>query len=158
MRGRGRKVSILFPFFFFFILSFSFSFAWNEEYVVIDTAERFFKALQEGQYSTVWSLLTPKSKNIIIKRVYKGLKEEGFEVTKEEVEKDFEEEGDLFLSYWEGFRREFNPSLVLEKAQWELKEMKKGRRAIILLKYKGTVPLKLYFRNGRWLVGFEESF
>ena len=144
---------------FFLLLSlFCLCTAIDEEFVVVDTAERFFKALRDGEYSVAWGLLTPKSKEIIINRVHSSLKKEGIKAEKEEIRRDFEGGGPLFKAYWKGFCEEFRPGLVLDRCRWELKEVKSRDKAVILLRCRATRPLKLFFLEGKWLVGFEESF
>lgn len=141
----------------FFLLSPSVT-AIDEEFVVVDTAEQFFEALRDGQYRVAWGLLTPKSQRIIVERVHRGLKKEGISLEREDVWRDFAEGGPLFIAYWRGFSKEFKPELVLEHCRWELKDLKSKDKATILLKCKATRPLKLFFLQGEWRVGFEESF
>lgn len=130
----------------------------DDEYMVVETAERFFNALHEGRYGEAWDLLTPKSQEIIVERVYKALQKAGISLSQEEVRRDFEARGDLFHAYWREFTKAFKPELVLEQCRWEIKGIKRKKEANLLLNCKVARPLKLFHLEGGWRVAFEESF
>lgn len=116
--------------------------------------------MKEKNFTKIWSILSEKSKGIIIDDVYKGTGKAGTSYTKESIDKDFAAGGPLSVSYWTNYIENFNPDLVLEESKWEMGKIEKSRTEIIIQYRKSGKPalLKMFKEDGAWKVGLEETF
>ncbi|MBA4390247.1 MAG: hypothetical protein C0399_04840 [Syntrophus sp. (in: bacteria)] len=132
----------------------------NETDTILFTAESFFKTMKEGNYPKTWSILSEKSKSIIIDDVYKATGKAGASYTKEAIDKDFAIGGVLSVSYWTKYIENFDPDLVLEQSKWEMGKIERNRTEIIIHHKKAGKPaiLKMFREGGVWKVGLEETF
>ncbi len=128
--------------------------------LVLDSAERFFVSLRDGEYETAWDLLSEKSHETIIDDVHASARKINGEIKKEVVFRDFEMMGLMFTNYWNAFRSAFDANLILRESRWEKGFIKKNRAEIILAykKSDGPTRLKLYREGGIWKVGLVETF
>jgi len=133
----------------------------EKEDAVLNNADECFKAMQNEDFTKVWSLLSSKSKSQIIDSVYKGLLKANITAyTKKDIEQDFSVGGSISKSFWSGYLKNFSPKMVLDESVWEKVEFD-GDKAKIVIKYKkATVPfdLKMYKENNEWKVGLIETF
>jgi hypothetical protein len=125
----------------------------------LDSAESLFRMMKAKNYEKIWSLLTQKSKDVIIDDVYKA---EGTRagVTKKGIASDFNDGGPLSRSYWNSFFDNFNPDTVLAQSRWDIGKFEKDRGEIVI-KYKkseGPSILQMYKEHGSWKVGLVETF
>ena len=132
----------------------------SETDTILFTAESCFKSMKEKNFPKIWSILSGKSKGIIIDDVYKGTGKAGIGYTKESIDKDFAGGGPLSVSYWTNYIENFNPDLVLEESKWEMGKIEKSRTEIIIQYRKSGKPalLKMFKEDGAWKVGLEETF
>jgi hypothetical protein len=132
----------------------------NETDTILFTAESCFKNMKEGNYPKIWSILSEKSKGIIIDDVHKATGKAGASYTKETIDKDFAGGGVLSVSYWTKYIDIFDPDLVLEQSKWEVGKIEKNRTEIIIQYKKSGKPalLKVFKEDGVWKVGLEETF
>jgi hypothetical protein len=132
----------------------------NEIDKVHFSAESLFNALKTKNYLKMWTLLSVKSKNIIVDDVRKAEEKINRQYTKEDINKDFAEGSQLARLYWNSYLDNVNPDWVLEESTWEIGKIEKDR-AEILIRYKksaGPAMLKMFKEEGRWVVGLEETF
>lgn len=127
------------------------------EAIILDSAEKFFLSLKEGNYRMAWGLLSEKSHKTIIEDVYNAEKKINPEIKKEEVIQDFENSGKMFDIYWRNYLKNFDPDLALKKSVWKMGEVKSDK-AVIILYIEGDAELKMYKEDGKWRVGLVESF
>jgi hypothetical protein len=132
----------------------------NETDTILFAAESCFKSMKEGNYPKIWSILSEKSKSIIIDDVDKAIGKAGASYTKEYIDNDFARGGLLSLSYWTKYVENFNPDLALEESKWEMGKIEKNRAEIIIQHKKSRKPatLKMFKEDGAWKVGLEETF
>ena len=128
------------------------------ETLILDSAEKFFISLKQGNLKTAWELLSEKSHKMIIDDVYTASKEAGIEIKKEDIIKDFNSNGAIFNNYWKAFLNNFNPDIVLKDRIWELEEIKLDYAVILLKKDEVVTELQMYNENSQWKVGFVETF
>ena len=128
--------------------------------LVLDSAERFFVSLRDGEYETAWGLLSEKSHETIIDDVHASARKMNGEIKKEVVLKDFKMMGLMFTNYWNAFSSAFDVNLILRQSRWEKGFIKKNKAEIILMYEKsgGPTRLKLYREGGIWKVGLIETF
>lgn len=127
----------------------------------LECADSFFKHLQNGEYSSAWTLLTVDSQERIVKEIvssYKDTAEKAPSVS--DVNKDFSECSDICTSYWKGFVLFFDPSEALEKSTWTISKVKKEYVEINLMHKNSSAPavLKIYKEKSAWRFGLTESF
>ena len=132
----------------------------DTENALLSCAESLFKSMKERDYPRIWSLLSDKSKKLIIDDVYKAANKKGASVAKENIEKDFASGGNVASSYWGSYLEAFNPDLALEESTWSMGKIEKDKAQIILRHKKAEAPaiLKLFKEGGQWRVGLEETF
>lgn len=127
---------------------------------ILDSAEVFFKSLVDKKFETAWQCLTQKSQEIIVKDVYTASKNMGVTYPFDQIKADFAVNGFISRSYWNGFLKNFNPSIVLDECVWE-KVLHKKDYAEIVIRYKKSenpFNLKMYKENNTWKVGLTETF
>jgi hypothetical protein len=127
---------------------------------VLSSAESLFKAMKERNYPKIWTLLSVKSKSIIIDDVEKAERKIGKIYAKEDIGKDFAAGGLLAGFYWSGYLENFNPDTVLLESKWEMGKIEKDRTEIVIRykKSEGPAMLKMFKEEGKWVVGLEETF
>lgn len=127
---------------------------------ILNSAETFFKSLADKNFSYSWEFLSAKSKKVIIDDVYTASKSSGVTYTHEQLWTDFKINGLIARTYWNGFLKNFDPNIVLDKCIWE-KVLHKENYALIVIRYqKSDAPfhLKMYKEDGAWKVGLIETF
>jgi hypothetical protein len=127
---------------------------------ILDSAEKFFLYLKNRQYSPAWELLSEKTQETIINDVYKEFKKLGGKSEKNDITKDFENNGPVFNNYWDAFLRSFDPRAPLEESQWKMGFVKKHKAEILITNNKADMPakLKMFRENNTWKVGLVETF
>jgi hypothetical protein len=132
----------------------------NETDAILFTAESCFKTMKERNYPKVWSILSEKTKGLIIDDVQKATDKAGTNYSKEAIGKDFTSGGVLSVSYWTNYLEYFNPDLVLEESKWEIGKIAKNRAEIYIKHRKSGNPsiLKMFLEDEIWKVGLEETF
>jgi hypothetical protein len=127
------------------------------EDLVLEAAEEFFISLKENNYGNAWSLLSQRSREMIINDVRRA---SAGEINREEIKKDFESNGIMFMNYWDAFLKNFDPDMVLEQSRWEIGKVKKGVTEIIItyIKSNKTTSLRILKEGEDWKVGLVESF
>lgn len=132
----------------------------NEAIPAIEATESLFKAMKEKNYRKVWSLLTKKSRQIIIDDVREAMAKNGADKAVDALQSDFASGGPYAREYWEAYLKVFNPDIVLEHSKWEMGKVGRNEREIILHYRKSDQPaiLKIYKEDNSWKVGLEETF
>jgi len=125
--------------------------------LILGPAEEFFISLKDRKYQTAWVLLSEKSHRTIINDIYRNSRDQGIEIKKEDIEKDFNSNGMIFNNYWNAFMVNFDPDVVLNKRVWEFEKIESDH-AVILLKKKAVTKLQMYKENNQWRVGLVETF
>ncbi len=127
---------------------------------ILAAAESTFKAMKDGNYAGIWSLLSEKSRSLIADDVLSAVNKKGARYDKNAVMSDFAGGGPLAASYWRGYMESFDPVLVLEESTWEMGKIEKGKAEILIRYKKAEKPavLKMFQENGRWKTGLEETF
>ncbi|TAN41407.1 MAG: hypothetical protein EPN22_15515 [Nitrospirae bacterium] len=147
----------------------------QEAYAVLKAAEDSFLAMKKAKkdnsvvtvaesknYLEIWNFLTDKSRETILKDVYKEEKKTGFrkDLTLKDVETNFSECKELCVTYWYNFLTAFDPEMVLSQSKWEMGFIK-GDKAEIIVTYKTAqqpAKLKMFKENGSWKFGLVETF
>ena len=167
-----RKLKPLFhylTFFFFLLLSPLFIVTHHSAYAgyddatvtpILNTAESFFSFLKKDNYSASWNMLSKESRQTIVDDVHKTYKKMGGKIKKEDIRRDFDNTGNIFLSYWKAFSTSFNPNMILNESLWEVGFIKELEAEIIIKYKKSSNPakLKLFKEDGAWKVGLTETF
>jgi hypothetical protein len=141
----------------------SFSFAQEQKKTItdiLDSAENFFKALSDKKFDNAWMLLTKNSQETIIVDVYNASKMLGVTYTHDQLRGDFNINGFISKTYWNGFLKNFDPRIVLEECIWEKVLQKKDYAEIVIRYQKSDNPfyLKMFKENDVWKVGLVETF
>ncbi len=134
--------------------------SYNEINSLLLSAESLFKSMKNKEYTAIWSVLTAKSKKIIIKNVYRESSKTSEGYSKEKIRSDFTKGGIIAKTYWDSFLMEFDPDMVLESSKWKVETIK-NKIAIISIHYKESKKpalLKMYKEEGLWKTGIEETF
>lgn len=134
---------------------------------VLAVAEKLFVAMKSKNYQAIWTLISAKTQNIIIKDVRK----ENQKVNKENPKANLDIQEDVLINdfisggvnskaYWNGFLSVFNPDIVLDRCKWDMGKITKNEAKIILQYKTAEKPaiLKMFKEDGKWKVGLEESF
>ncbi|MCX7769936.1 MAG: hypothetical protein N2202_02520 [Proteobacteria bacterium] len=132
----------------------------NEVNIILDSAETFFKSLEDRNFDKVWFYLSKKSQEKLIDDVYNASKSTGVTYSIEQLRSDFSINGFIAKSYWNGFLKDFDPHTVLNDCIWE-KVLKKRDSAEIIIRHKKSenpFNLKMIKENGEWKVGLVETF
>jgi hypothetical protein len=129
----------------------------DQEALILNSAEMFFVSLKEGNYKTSWELLSEKSQKTIVNDVYDSSKKMEVDIEKEDIIRDFDENGTIAQNYWNALASNFNPEIVLEERVWEFETIQSDYAAI-LLKNGASTKLHLYHEYNQWKVGFVETF
>ena len=108
----------------------------------------------------VKTYLTTKSKDTIVDDVYKELIKSNNSYSRDQLKKDFDQNGNISKSYWDAFLTVFNPDMVLEESKWEMGLTEKDKSEIIITYKKAERPaiLKMFKEDGQWKVGLVETF
>jgi hypothetical protein len=127
---------------------------------VLNAAESFFSFLKKDNYSASWDMLSKETRQTIITDIHKTYKKMGGTIKKEDIQRDFENRGNIFLSYWKAFATNFNPDMILNDSRWEVGFIEEQKAEIIIRYKKSSNPakLKLFKENGAWKVGLTETF
>jgi len=126
----------------------------------LSSAESFFKTMKNKNYPKIWSLLTQKSKDVIIGDIYKAEAGAGTVYLRENINNDLNNGGTLSKAYWKSFLENFNPDMVLEYSKWDTGKFEKDKGEIIIKYKKAESPatLMMFKENGSWKVGLVETF
>jgi hypothetical protein len=129
----------------------------------LSSAESLFKMMKSGNYPKIWSLLSQKSRDVIVDDVYKAGANEGVVHLKENINNDFNSGGTLAKVYWESFLenfKPFTPDTFLEQSKWDTGKFEKDKGEIIIKYRKAESPavLMMFKENGKWKVGLVETF
>jgi hypothetical protein len=127
----------------------------------LSSAEAFFRAMKQKNYRRTWSLLTEKSRNVIVDDVYKAERPRASTtLTRQGIADDFDTGGPLSQSYWDGFLDNFNPDTVLTQSKWDVGKFEKDRGEIVVKYRKSEAPAVLQMRKeqGLWKTGLVETF
>lgn len=126
----------------------------------LSSAESLFKTMKSQNYQKIWSLLTEKSKEVIVNDVYKAETNSGAGYSKENIYNDFNSGSSLSQSYWISFLENFNPDTVLEQSKWDIGKFEKNKGEIIIQYRKAQKPaiLKMFKEDNKWKTGLVETF
>jgi hypothetical protein len=126
----------------------------------LSSAESLFKMMKSRNYPEIWSLLTQKSKDVIVNDVYKAEADAGVVHLRENINSDFNNAGTLSNAYWNSFLDNFNPDTVLEQSKWDTGTFEKDKGEIIIKYRKAESPaiLLMFKENGMWKLGLVETF
>ena len=127
---------------------------------ILYPAEAFFISIKESDFETSWDLLSEKSKDKIIDEIYDASRDNGVEIEKDDIRRNFRQNGLIARNFWNAARSKFNPDMVLEQSHWELGFVKNLKAEITITYRKSSRPskLKMYKESGSWRVGLVESF
>ena len=127
---------------------------------VLYPAEAFFISIKESEFETSWDLLSEKSKGKIIDEIYDASRDNGAEIEKDDIRRNFRQNGLIASNFWNAARSKFNPDMVLEESHWKIGFIKKLKAEITITYRKSSRPskLKMYKENGSWRVGLVETF
>jgi hypothetical protein len=159
----NKSGTVVFLVFFLCLSSFSYAAPLFDSNIdaALNSAESFFQMMKAKNYEKIWSLLTQKSKDVIVDDVYKAEgNKAGAGVTKKGIASDFSGGGPLSRSYWNGFFDNFNPDTVLTQSRWDIGKFEKDQGEIVI-KYKksdGPAILQMHKEHGSWKVGLVETF
>lgn len=128
--------------------------------LILNSAEKFFISLKNGEYEIVWNLLSDKSHKTIINDVHKASKKMNRDINKEDIAEDFNNGGVMFNNYWGSFRSTFDTEMILEQTRWDMGFIKKHKAEIIISNKKSERParLKMLKENEVWKIGLVETF
>ena len=126
----------------------------------VDAADTLFKAMKDGDYPTVWSYLTEKTRREIVESVIGRAKKMGLALEAGALVEDFAGGGPHAKAYWDAFLERFNPDMVLVESTWSPGERKGDRATIIIRHRKAEKPAVLEMRkeDGQWRAGLDETF
>jgi hypothetical protein len=129
----------------------------------LSSAELLFKMMKSRDYPKIWSLLSNKSKDVIVDDVYKAEAKEGTVHSKENINNDFNSGGALSKAYWESLlenMKPITPDTVLEQSKWDIGKFEENKGEIIIKYKKAEKPavLIMFKEGGKWKVGFVETF
>jgi len=132
----------------------------NSVNLVLESAEEFFLSLKDHNFILSWQLLTKKSRETIIRDVYKASRKMGGETSKEDIVRDFQSSGVISVSYWNAFLDSFDPDMVLKESLWEIGFVKNDKAEIVITHRKSREPavLRISREDGIWKVGLVETF
>jgi hypothetical protein len=133
----------------------------NDIDAALSSAETLFRAMKQKDYRKIWSLLTEKSRNVIVDDVYRAERPGGrADLTKQIITGDLSSGGPLSQSYWDGFLDNFNPDAVLFQSKWDVGKFEKNRGEIVIKHRKSEAPaiLQMYKEQGLWRTGLVETF
>lgn len=127
---------------------------------LLTAAEDLFFAFQHNEYATAWGLLTNHSQQEIVTDVYESSKTVNGDISRDQVLRDFSEQGVMFRSFWGAFLRDLDVNVVLDQSLWEIGFIHKDRAEIIITYRKSQVParLQMFREDGAWKVGLVETF
>ncbi len=127
--------------------------------LILESAERFFISLENGNYDTAWDLLSEKSREAITDDVYRASLEIEKNIKKDDIIKDFRSSGVIFSNYWRAFVNNLDIAMILEHSRWKMGYIK-NNKAEILISHKRAEParLRMFNENNRWRVGLVETF
>lgn len=163
MLSRCSKIPLVaFSFVFIAISLFVVNPAWaNQKEVaeILDSAEGFFKDLQNKAFTKAWMGLSEKSRNTIVSDIAKSISKE-VSIPTEKIAEDMTTCGEICKHYWAGFLRSFDPDIVLSQCKWELGTISGNTAEIILTYKKAERPaiLKMFKEQGKWRLGLVETF
>ena len=128
--------------------------------LILNSAEKFFISLKNGEYEIVWNLLSNKSRKTITNDVHNALKKMNRDINKEDIAEDFNSGGVMFNNYWSSFRSTIDMEMILEHTRWEMGFIKKHKAEIIISNKKSEQParLRMLKENEAWKVGLVETF
>jgi len=127
---------------------------------ILNSCEAVFKAMKDSNYRKLWSLITPESKETIVKDTYKELDKAGVITSRDNITSDFEECGSMCRSYWKGFLKSFKPDAALMDSKWAMGDVS-GKEAEIIITYKKSqqpARVKMVKIDGLWKMGLTETF
>lgn len=156
-----RKTSILILLFCFFTICSGSLFAKTKdaEVEILDVSEGLFKALQQRDYQGIWERLTLKSRDTIVKDVYKAQGSNNT-LSIENIRNDFMRSGPICKAYWEEYLFHFDPRSVLNESSWKMGSIGNDEAEITITYRKSSVPaeLRVFKEDGAWRVGLVETF
>lgn len=126
---------------------------------ILDSAEGFFKDLQNKSFTKAWQGLSEKSRNTIVSDIAKSISKE-VTIPTEKIAEDMNTCGEICKSYWGGFLRSFDPDIALNQCKWEMGTISGNTAEIIITYKKAERPaiLKMFKEQGKWRVGLVETF
>lgn len=110
-----------------------------------------------------WALLTAKSRAAIVDETLRALAGSAGKSpapSRDDVSRDFAENGPIARSYWEGFLKRFDPDQVLEQSRWEIGTIDRDH-AVIVITYRDSdrpAVVRMAREGGGWKVGLVETF
>jgi len=127
---------------------------------VLTTAESVFKDMKAKKYGTLWSRLTTKSQETILKDIMGSAKDATNTFSKEQIQSDMRAGGMIAASYWNGVLTAFNPDIILNESTWGIGFVKPDRAEIVIRYKKSDQPVRLQMskEDGLWKVGLTETF
>ncbi|UCH80324.1 MAG: hypothetical protein JSW20_11335 [Nitrospiraceae bacterium] len=127
---------------------------------ILYSAELFFISINEGEFKTVWELLSDKSRNKITEEIYEVSRDRGVDIEKEDIRRNFQQNGLIARNFWNAARAKFDPDMVLEESKWDIGHVKSNSAEILITYKKSDMPskVKMYKEEGVWRVGLVETF
>ncbi len=127
---------------------------------ILDSAEVFFISINEGDFITVWEILSAKSRDKIIDEIHETSRDKGIGIDKEEIRRNFRQNGIIARNFWNAARTKFDPDMVLKESKWDIGFIKSSSAEILITYTKADRPskLKMYKQEGHWRVGLVETF
>lgn len=132
----------------------------DETVSVLDAAELTFKSMKDRSYNNIWRSVTQRSRNTIVKDVFKAVAKTDNQYSEEQILNDFKDCSTICKSYWDGYLQSFDPNTALEQSKWGIGFIKKSEAEIIITYEKAEKPavLKMFREDGVWKVGLVETF
>jgi len=127
---------------------------------ILEGAESVFQNMARGDYRALWKGLSARTRSAIVKSVHRALAKEGNRLDEEQIAEDFANGGTIAIEYWQGYLSRFDPKSVLEECRWAMGDVEKDKATIILRHHKSEhdALLQMFFEEGGWKVGLDESF
>lgn len=127
---------------------------------ILGPAEKFFSSLQNNEYDIAWNLLSERSHEVIIDDVYKASSKINGRLRKEDITRDFNNNGTMFFNYWKAFLNTFDTEMILEKSLWEMGVISDDKAEIIITYEDSQKPtiLVMHKQLNSWKVGLVETF
>ena len=134
----------------------------GDEHVIelFSVAQKFFRDLQERNYTGLWNAISKGSQKTIVRAIHKEKQNTGRDATIDSIKKDFEQCRAMCRSFWHAYFAAFDPELALKQSRWDVGFVKK-RKAEILITHRDAdrpAKLKMFREKGEWKVGLMETF
>ncbi len=128
--------------------------------LILSSAETLFKAMKAKDYPLIWTLLSQRSKDMIVASISRAEKQKNVEHKESDISNDLSSGESLAKSYWDAYVNQFDARLVLDESRWEIGEIKDTSATIRLYYRKSEVPtvLRMLKEKGKWVTGLMETW